>query len=186
MIMRRILLLFSILAAAAVLIPASSGSPEKEFLTAKEIELIQDCQEIDRRVKIYLDAAEFRLKEAEERLHGKESEAGDPFEFFSVEDMLDGYYRILRSVMLNLDAAFQKGGPDREKVRSALKNLKKTTERTAKDLEILKKIAEEKLKEELWNLVNKAIDITDGAHEGAESGLSRLPAAPSERKTKTR
>jgi len=170
----------------AYLFAASPLLPGKEFLTDKEIQLIQDAQDVDLRIKIYLDAAALRLKTAEERLYGKESLEGDPLEFFTPEDLLDGYYRILRSVMFTLDEAFQKPGSDRAKLRSALKRLKKHTEQAAKDLEVLKKLSEERQKEELWNLVNKAIDINSGAYEGAESGLSLMPAPESEKKTKER
>jgi histone H3/H4 len=51
--------------------------------------------------------------------------------------------------------------------------LKTATEKALVQLGILKRIAEEKKKEELWNLVNKAIDVTNGAHEGAESGITK-------------
>ena len=160
----------------------ASGATEKEFLTDKEIEKIQDSQEIQLRVKYYLEFAESRLKTAEDRLNGVESVAGDPLEFYTPEQMLDGYYRILRSVMMNLDAAYQNSDPRvRPQVHPALKNLKKSTEKALEQLGILKKIAEEKKNEELWNLVNKAIDITTGAHEGAEFGLSKEPA-PSKKK----
>ena len=155
---------------------AASGNPKREFLTEKEIEQIQDSSEIHMRVKLYLDFAASRLKVAEERLSGKESEPGDPFEFFTPEDMLAGYYRILESVMLNLDDAYQKTDSiERGKVQRALKALKGETENALTQLEILKKIAEEKDKEELWDLVQKAIDISKGAHEGAESGISKDP-----------
>jgi hypothetical protein len=184
--MRRHLLLFPLTLVAAGFFVAARGSPGKEFLTDKEIAKIQDAQEIDARVKVYMDAAALRLKTAEERLVGKESEEGDPLEFFTPEDMLDGYYRILKSVMMNLDEAFQKPGQDRRKLEKALKTLKGATEDGGKQLEILKKIAEEKQKEELWNLVNRAIDITDGAHEGAEYGLSKLPAPPGKKKKDSR
>lgn len=184
--MRSVFAIFLITVTAMSTTSFARSRPEKEFLTAKEIERVQEAQEIDKRVKVYLDAAEMRLKKAQERLLGTESEEPDPFEFFSVEDMLDGYYRIYRSLMLNLDAAFQERGRDTEKVRSALKNLKKSAEKTARELEILKKMAEEKRKEELWNLVNQAIEITEGAEEGAESGLARLPAEPSRKKSRDR
>ena len=163
---------------------AASGSPKREFLTEKEIEQIQDNNEIQIRVKLYLDFAASRLKVAEERLSGKESEPGDPFEFFTPEDMLAGYYRILESVMLNLEDAYQKNDAmERGKVQKALKTLKGGTESALTQLEILKKIAEEKDKEELWNLVQKAIDISKGAHEGAESGISKEPD-PADKKSK--
>jgi hypothetical protein len=156
----------------------------KEFLTDEEIEKIQDTPQIDARVKIYMDAALFRLKSAEDRLVGKETAPGDPLEYFTPEDMLDGYYRILKSVMINIDDAAQRPGTAPEAIKKALKHLKSSTEKAAEELQILKKIAEEKRKEEFWNLVNHAIEITQGAHEGAEYGLSKDHAPPEEDRKK--
>jgi hypothetical protein len=193
-----LLLLFPVFIAAA---PAAGRA--KEFLTDKEIDQIRENQDIDARVKIYMEAAALRLKTAEERLNGKESEPGDPLEFFTPEDMLDAYYRILKSVMANIDDAANPDkasslrdraladdcgyncGSNRKQVtksdmlRKALKNLKSETEKNAAQLEVLKKIAEQKNKEELWNLVNNAIEINTGAREGAEYGLSKQPSQPS-------
>ncbi len=155
----------------------------KEYLTPKEIEKIQDAQEIEPRIKIYLQAAELRLKAAEDRLNGKESAPGDPLEFFTVEDMLEGYYQIMKSVMMNLDAAYEKPrAGEGENIGKALKNLKETTERAQKSLSILKKMAEDKKDEAIWNLVNRDLDITGGAHDGAELGLSRQPAPPKKKR----
>ncbi len=163
---------------------AASGAPRKEFLTEKEIDLIQTNREIHSRVKLYLEFAAARLKTAEERLSGKESEPGDPFEFFTPEDMLDGYYRILESVMINLEDAYQNADQvEKPKVRKALKNLKQSTESAITRLEILKKIAEEKDKEALWDLMNRAIDISKGAHEGAVSGIAE-ESDPADKKSK--
>ncbi len=149
--------------------------PAKEFLTPKEIETIQEARELDKRVKLYLDAAALRLKTVEERFRGQESNPGDPLEFFGIEEMLEGYCRILRSVMFNVDDAFQNPASDRDKLSKALKNLKDTTEKASKDLQILKRLAEEKKNEEAWNLVGRGIEITGGAREGAETGLARFP-----------
>jgi hypothetical protein len=182
--MRKLFLpvLFTLILAGSIHMAGSF--PEKEFLTDKEIAKIQDAQEIDERIKIYLTAASLRLKTAEDRLSGTEPEPGDPLEFFTPEDLIDGYYRIVRSVMYNLDEALQKPKTDREKLGKALKSLRGTTESAGKELEILKKIAEEKQKEELWKVVNNAIDITNGAREGAEYGLSKNPAPPEKGKKK--
>jgi hypothetical protein len=179
--------LFRFIAALACIcvVLTASGNPRKEFLTDKEIELIQENQEINIRVKLYLDFAASRLKTAEERLSGKESEPGDPFEFFTPEEMLNGYYRILESVMINLEDAYQKSDPlEKGMVQKALKSLRMGTESALPQLEILKKIAEEKDKEELWNLVNKAIEISKGAHEGAVSGISKEPDPPAKKPQK--
>jgi hypothetical protein len=108
-----------------------------------------------------------------ERLAGKESAPGDPMEFFSVEEMVDGYYRILRAVMMNLDDASSRPGVDPEKMKAALKILKSTTEGATRQLEALKKTAEGLRREELWNLVNKAIEINNGAREGAASAIKK-------------
>lgn len=156
----------------------------KEYLTEDEITKIQDAQEIDLRTKLYMQAAELRLKVAEERLNGKESEPGDPMEFYSVEDMLGAYYQIVRSVMISVDDAFQKPGADRAKVVKALKSLKDGTDRALKDLEIIKAIAEEKKLEDVWNLTNQALDIARGAHEGAELGLAGQPPETKEKSKK--
>jgi len=167
----------------AILLISARSTPAKEFLTQQEIDKIQDAQEIDKRVKIYMEAAALRLKTAEERLGGKESNPGDPLEFFAVEDLIDGYYRILKSVMSNLDEAANRPTTDRKTLYKALETLKNGTETGEKNLVILKKIAEEKQKEELWNLVNSALDIARGAHEGADTALSHEPQ-PEKSKTK--
>lgn len=162
-------LLIAILLASGLCARASG----KEFLTPKEIERIQDAQEVDKRTAIYLEAAALRLKTVEERLTGKESAPGDPLEFFTVEDMLEGYYRILRSVMFTLDEATQHPRTEQAKVQKALKELKSKTEKGEKDLRVIKRLAEDKQLEAVWKLVNQALDINQGAHEGAELGLER-------------
>jgi hypothetical protein len=168
-----------------VLPAGAQGRPRsKEYLTEDEITKIQDAQEIDLRTKLYMQAAALRLKVAEARLNGKESAPDDPMEFFSAEDMLDGYYQIVRSVMTNLDDAYQKPGGDRAKIVKALKNLKESTERAIGDLEIIKAIAEEKKLEDAWNLTNQALDIARGAHEGAELGLAGQPPDEKEKTKK--
>ncbi len=159
-------------------------APDKEFLTPKEIEKIQDAQEIEQRIKVYMEAASLRLKTAVERLGGKESEEGDPLEFFTVQEMIDGYCRIMKSVMANLDEAYERPDSDRAKLGKALKNVKDTTEWAGKILVSLKKTAEDKKDEDLWNSVNQAIDITGGVHDGVELGLQKNPAPPEKGKRK--
>jgi len=165
----RILILFTIGFSALGIRPC----PAKEFLTPQEITKIQDAQEIDLRIRIYLDAAVLRVKTITERLAGKESVAGDPLEFFTIEDMAEGYYRILHSVMLNLEDAASHPKTDQKKLQSALTSLKKSTEMTVKQLEILKKTALEQRKEKLYDLIERAIAITKGANEGAATALAK-------------
>lgn len=179
--MNRILvcLLLTILGTAAIPLAQSAS---KEFLTPKEIEKVQLAQQIDARVKVYMEAAAFRLKTARERFGGVESEPGEPLEFFTVEEMIEGYNRILQSVMMNLEDAYQDSSKDREKVRDALTSLKKGSQNAKNPLAVLKKLAEERLDEKVWDQVNEAIEITEGALEGAEFGLSELSQSPDKNK----
>jgi hypothetical protein len=164
-----------ILVVGLLMASSTCAQQGREFLTQQEIDRIQEAQEIDQRVKVYLEAAALRLKTVSERLAGKESQPEEPMEFFSVEDMLDGYYRILHAVMLNLEDAAHNPKTDQKKFQVAMKNLKSATEAAGKQLEGLKKIAEEQRKEQVWKLVGKAMEITKGAHDGAAAGQRKHP-----------
>jgi Xaa-Pro aminopeptidase len=142
-----------------------------EFLTGQEIEQIQTKQDIGPRVEYYLGAARLRLESAAARLRGEEAVEGDPMEYFTPEDMLDGYYRILNSVMLNLEDAYRKPLIDSKGIQKALKDLRKKTEEFQKLLDSLKSLARERENTELLRLIRKAADITRGAHEGAAHAL---------------
>lgn len=152
----------------------AASSPSKEFLTEREIESVQEAQAIEARVKVYMAAAELRLKTAEDRLAGKESEEGDPMEFLSPEDMLNAYYQIIKSVLYNVDDALENPGRRQHNIVKALNILKTETERNLKELMILQRLAEEKKKEDLLNRIDEAIAINDEAHGSALEGLSRL------------
>ncbi|MBN2337216.1 MAG: hypothetical protein JXP48_01650 [Acidobacteria bacterium] len=149
-------------------------APARDFLTEKEIEILQDTPRIDARVNVYMDAAERRLGSAAERLTGKEPEEGDPLELLTAEDLLEDYFRILRSVMFAMDDAFQEPRKAKGDISTALRRLKGRTEDLVRRLRDLKRLSEEKRKEALWNLVHQADEITRAARDGAEEGLSIL------------
>jgi len=162
-----------------------SGAAARDFLTDKEITRMQNTQDIDKRTGIYMDAASLRLRTVSDRFTGKESEPGDAMEFYSQEEMLDDYYRIMERVMLVVDDAFE--FPRRREninIKKALQTLKSESSDNLKRLSALMKLTEEKRKEELRNRVNRAIDITGGVLDGAEEGLSIL--AERERQEKAR
>lgn len=144
----------------------------REFLTEAEIEAIRRNQKIDPRVKLYLRAALLRLTSTRARMAGQETEPGDPLEYLTPEDMLDGYYRILNSVMFNLEDAGQKIPPDRGGIRKALKHLRDQMKKAIPLLEFMEKMAAKKNETELTRLIRRAADISNGALEGAEYGLS--------------
>jgi hypothetical protein len=161
------------------------GACARDFLTDTEITKMQRTQDIDKRTGIYMDAASLRLRAALDRFEGKESEPGDAMEFYSQQDMLDDYYKIMERVMLVVGDAFE--SPRRREninIKKALQTLKSESSGNLKRLSALMKLAEEKRKEEVWDKVNRAIDITGGVLDGAEEGLSIL--AERERQEKAR
>ena len=158
-----------------LLLVAAPGARARDFLTEKEITKMKNIQDIDKRTGIYMDAAALRLSTALDRFEGKESEPGDAMEFYSRQEMLDDYYKIMDRVMLVVGDAFE--SPRRREninIKKALQTLKSESSANLKRLSALMKLAEEKDEEELWNSVNKALDITGGVLDGADEGLSIL------------
>ena len=169
-------LLLTLLIGTISLGPALFAAPRasREYLTKEEIALVQAKQKIGPRIEYYLRIAELRLESARARLEGEETLPGDPLEYFTPEDMLDGYYRILNSVMLNLEEAYQKSGFDAASLQKALKELNKRTEECSRILGVLETLAKERDDEEMQRLVARASDITHGAREGASQALRAL------------
>jgi hypothetical protein len=155
--------------AGLALSAAQRGS--REFLTEEEIAVVQAKQQIGPRVEYYLRIAGLRLDSSLARLKGEETLPEDPLEYFTPEDMLDGYYRILNSVMLNLEEEYQKSGYDAARMQKVIKELHKRTEECSRRLEVLETLARERNDEELLRLIARAAGITDGAHEGAVNAL---------------
>ena len=160
---------------SSIALMMTPGMLARDFLTDQEIRLMQNVQPIDKRTGVYMDAAAVRLQTAKDRFEGKESDPGDALEFYSQEEMLEDYYQILEHVMIVVDEAFDE--PRRREninIKKALQNLKSAMSRNLGRLAALKRQAEGKKKEELWNRINSAIDITDGIRDGADEGLSRI------------
>jgi hypothetical protein len=149
-------------------------------LSEKEIALVQENKAIDLQVKIYMEAAGQRIRTAQQRLGGKEPEEGEPFELYSPVDLIDSYCQILKIVMSHLDEIY-KSPRARDSLGGALKALKKGTEANSKELAILKRYAEDQKNEQLWNALNRAIEMTDDAHSGAEYGLSNQSSPEKEK-----
>jgi hypothetical protein len=160
---------------ALMFFAALSGAWARDFLTDQEITRMQNTQDIDKRTDIYMTAASLRLRTVQNRFEELESEPGHAMEFFSREDMLDDYYNIMERVMLVVGDAFD--SPRRREnvnIKKALTKLKSESSDNLKKLSTLKKLAEEKRKKELWDRVNRAIDITGGVLDGAVEGLALL------------
>jgi hypothetical protein len=156
----------------------SALSPEgraRDFLTDKEIDLLQNTQSVANRTRIYMDAAALRLKTVKDKLSNKEYEAGDPMELLMPEEVLDDYCKILRSVHLITGYAIE--APDRrgnESVEKALTILKAETTIALKELDILLRMAEEKQRNLLSGSINDAIDVTNDTFNDTVEKLGDL------------
>jgi hypothetical protein len=168
---KAILCLTAAILAAGTLTGAFGFRPN-EFLTEEEIDGIRKNQDIDPRVKLYLAAASLRLTSAQARMTGREILPGDPLEYLTPEDMIDGYYRILNSIMFNLDDASQKIPADRGGIRKALKRLRDKLQEFIPELQSMEERAAGENEAEMKRLIRRAVDISNSALEGAEQALS--------------
>jgi len=170
---------------AVVFFAAADGALARDFLTEQEIALMRKNQDIDKRTGIFMNAAALRLNTVLDRFEGIESKPGDALEFFSQEEMLDDYYKIIEHVMLVVRDAFE--SPRRREnvnIKKALQTLKSESPQYLEKLAALKIFAGEKQKKNLLNRLSQAIDITEGLLEGAEDGL--LSIAEQEREAAQR
>ena len=163
-------ILFAVLLGSSFALYAANPR-SREYLTEAEIARVQAEQKIKPRVAFYLQAALSRLKSAESRLRREAIEPGDPLEYFTPEDMIEGYYQILNSVMTNLEDAHERGNRDRSSIPGALKELKKRMQQCELYLDSLETLAKEQENKALLQLIQKAGEATQGALAGAEYAL---------------
>jgi hypothetical protein len=168
---RRFLLLPAIL---GIFLPLQVASA-RDYLTDKEIELIQDTQSVASRARIYMEAAALRIKTAQDKLSNKEYAEGDPMEFLTPEDVLNDYGKILRSLQFTLESAIEsprhKGY---ETIGKALKYLKEETPKELRELKVLLQIAVEKHRDTFAERIKDAIDATQDFLEDVNEKSSEL------------
>jgi hypothetical protein len=172
-------LLFFLLLSMFFIFSLSPEGHARDFLTDKEIELLQNTQSVANRARIYMDAAALRLKTAKDKLSNKEYEAGDPMELLMPEEVIGAYCKILQSVHLIVGYAIET--PERrgnESVAKALKTLQEETEKALKELAVLQRMAEEKQRDPISDSLNEAIDITNDILDDASEKLARLRSTP--------
>jgi hypothetical protein len=149
----------------------------KDFLTDKEIELLQNTQIVANRARIYMDAAALRLKTAKDKLSNKEYAEGDSMELLTPEEVVGAYSKILQSIHLIVGYAIEE--PRRkgnESAPKALKILAAETTTAIKELEVLRRLAEEKQLNSLLDSINDAIETTNDIHIDAKEKLAELNA----------
>lgn len=141
--------------------------------TEEEFEKVQLAQELEKRVEVFLEIAEKRLDEIERREAGEEwdKDEPNPLEFYTYEDMLFGYSRALRGVMVNIDERARGRGAEDKEIRKSLEKLSDKIAEFVPRLEKIKKIAIERKDERLARQWKEAAKTSEQARKGALYGL---------------
>lgn len=150
----------------------ASGLEDDRF-TAKEYTLIQENQELVKRVKSFLTIAEARLKEIRRRLQNKEWEGKkeNPLQFHTFCDLIHAYERAIDSIMVNIDEKARYNLVQEQDIRKSLKQLNEKIVEFIPDLTPLKERAIELQDENLYNEIVKAEETSAIAKKGSELGL---------------
>ena len=146
----------------------------QEWLTDGEIEKLRERQELFKRVEFYIEAVELRIQAAEDRMEGKSTKEGDPFEFHSPVDLIKGCQMALRSTMLNIEDQVTYKKAAQAEITKALKKLKKSTESFLPRFKKILDTSLEKRNEPLARITHECIQFSDSAIKGASQVLEKL------------
>jgi hypothetical protein len=144
-----------------------------DHFTDAEYVKIQDNQELVKRVDIFLEIAETRLKEIQRRLRKEEWKEKDdnPLEFHSTEEMVHAYERALTSIMYNIDEKARYKLATEKNIRKALEKLNKKITLFEPQLAPIKQLAIDSKDPLLYKLVLKAEKTSAVARKGSLLGL---------------
>ena len=109
-------LCLSIISLSAMFIVAQAQTEKRDHLTEQEADLIRDFQEIDKRVEIFIKAAERRLlvlANPEALQKKKEEETWGPLPQGTKLELLQDYKHILEEAEEKLDDWNSRGGKDK-------------------------------------------------------------------------
>lgn len=169
---------FSAAAPVAPSVPPAASNDDR--FTDKEYLKIQDNQELVKRVDVFLEIAEARLKEIQRRMQKKEWEGKEenPLQFYTYWDLVHAYERAIQSIMINIDEKSRyKTAPEKD-VRKSLEKLNQKITEFIPQLEQLGPLRQwaieqqdEQLYEQLSREIQKALETSITAKKGSELGL---------------
>lgn len=148
--------------------------------TEEEFSEIQNAQELEKRVQVFLEIAESRLVEMERRMKSEEPETDaedteNPLEFHTFEDMLHAYNRAIEGVMTNIDEKATRRSSEEQEIKKSLERLSAAIERFIPRLQVIRRHAETTQDRSLYKKVQVALDTSDVARKGALFGLGAPP-----------
>ena len=150
--------------------------PSGDRFTDEEYGRIQLNQELDKRVRVFLDIAESRLQETQRRMKGEEwkEENANPLEFHTYWDMVHAYRRALDSLMISIDEKTTCKSISEREVRKSLKKLSKNIEQFIPQLEPIRQFAKDSRDKDFYREVIKAQETSVIARKGSQYGLGTL------------
>ncbi|MDA2938791.1 hypothetical protein MYX75_11085 [Acidobacteria bacterium AH-259-A15] len=161
--------------------PASETSVEtrsrhlqsSDRFTDEEYVKIQENQQLDKRVEVFLEIAQSRLEEIRRRREKKEwkKDEENPLEFYTYWDMVHAYQKAIDAIMINIDEkAIYKIASEKD-IRNSLKKLYKRIQEFIPQLEPIKQLAIDLQDEALYKKLIKAQETSIIAQKGALYGL---------------
>jgi hypothetical protein len=145
----------------------------KDRFTEEEFGKLQLHQELEKRVEVFLEISEARLKEIQRRMKGEEWEEKEenPLEFHTYWDMVHAYRQAIDGIMVNIDEkAIYKTAPEKD-IRKSLEKLNEKIQEFIPHLEPIKQLAIDRKDEALYLELEEAQEISDIAQKGSLLGL---------------
>lgn len=145
----------------------------RDRFTDEEYGKLQLHQELKKRVEVFLDIAEDRLKEIQRRMKGGEweKEEENPLEFYTYWDMVHAYRQAIDGVMINIDEKAIHKTASEDEIRESLEKLNKKIQEFIPQLEPIKQLAIERKDEALYRELEKAQETSVIAQKGSLYGL---------------
>ena len=146
--------------------------------TDEEHSDVQDAQELKKRVKVFLEIAEARLKEIDRRLQKQEwdKKKANPLEFYTYPQLVRAYHRALRSSMINIDEKARHRLASEKDIKKVLESLNGKMQGFIPRLEPLRQVALDLQDEDFFLEWREAWKATHNALKGSQFGLG-APAA---------
>ena len=145
----------------------------RDRFTDEEYGKLQLHQELEKRVEVFLEIAEARLKEIQKRMKGgeREEEEENPLEFHTYWDMVHAYRQAIDGIMINIDEkAIYKTASEKD-IRKSLEKLNKKIQEFIPQLEPIKQLAIDRKDEALYRELEEAQEISVVAQKGSFYGL---------------
>ena len=150
---------------ALVIFPASVNAQKRDHLTEKEVDWIREVQVIDKRIEIFVKAADRRLLvliNPDAKQTKKEDEKWGPLPTGTKAELLEDYKRILEEAEEKLDDAYEREHKN-EVLTKALAKIKDAAKRHLEQLRTLEpQMKERREQKALAEAIEEAETVTKG------------------------